>query len=134
MFFLRTHRTFFTLHMFDLSTSDKFFNKKLLNLLTTSVGKTGRTQLAGGGSLSALIVFIDGLKFSFKILFYVYLGDKTFFPYGTFFHMMWIKCLSKSPYSEKPSLTWKIPRCAPERVSWVRHWLYGHYTEPPWFC
>lgn len=36
-----------------------------------------------------------------------------FFPAGHFFSMLWTKCLSKCPYSNKSPLVWKIPGCAP---------------------
>ena len=65
---------------------------------------------------NGLTRFIYGLNFSFKMLFYVYLGKKSpkFFPAGSFFLVLQIKCLSKCPYFKVPPLLWKISDYVPE--------------------
>ena len=54
---------------------------------------------------NALTRFIYGFNFSFKMQFQGYLGKKypKFFPAGTFFRILQIKCSSKRPYFQKPS-------------------------------
>ena len=55
------------------------------------------------------------------MLFYVYLPKKSpnFFPAGSFFLVLQIKCLSKCPYFKKLPLPWNIPGPRPQS-----HWHF----------
>ena len=70
---------------------------------------------------NALTRFIYGFNFLFKMLFKAYLGKKSpkFFPVEPFFRMLQVKCLSKCPYFQKPTLPWKIPAYAPGCLKWL---------------
>ena len=74
--------------------------------------------------IDARIVSIHRLYFLFKIQFQKYLRKKspTFFPVGSSFCVLKMKCLSKCPYCKKPLLPWKFPGYEPG--FWICLWFW----------
>ena len=78
---------------------------------------------------NALIVSILGLISHFKCGFKSFQERKKhiFLPVGLFLHVLWMKCLSTCPDSEKTPLPWNIPGYAP-----VLELFYLHFGETFW--